>query len=134
MKTQLVKINTEYEQFLDKAKTLNVASKDMALTVARSILSAELSRVLAPIVYGSNMSPMQLSSNILNNINLELFSNGNNINILEALLYNEFYKILTELNNSNGVVFNFENKLNQLCSDVQRTVYYVISILSNSKS
>lgn len=130
MKTQLVKVNAEYEQFLNRMnKNISV---DIAMTAAKSILSTELVKILSPVVYGSSMSPMKLSKDIIDNINLEYFINNNDNDILESLLYNEFYKILVELNNSNSIVFNFNDKLNGLCNDIRGTIYYIISILANS--
>lgn len=130
MKTQLVKVNAEYEQFLNRMnKNISV---DIAMTAAKSILSTELVKILSPVVYGSSMSPIKLSKDIIDNINLEYFINNNDNDILESLLYNEFYKILVELNNSNSIVFNFNDKLNSLCSEIKSTIYYILSILANS--
>lgn len=132
MKTQLVKVNKEYKQFLD---TTNLeVSGDISITVAKSVLSTELVRILTPIVYGTGMSPMSLVKDIIDNINLEYFKNNNNQEVLKSLLFNEFYKVLLELQSlSNNLNFDFNSKLDSMCNDISSTVYYTISILSNNK-
>lgn len=66
----------------------------IAATMAKSILSVSIMKVLQPLSNSHNMAITTLCENIINNLNLETFI-GYEIrhNIIESLLYNEFYKV-----------------------------------------
>lgn len=111
----------------DTHNMLLESNGSLAVLSAKSILSTEIMKILSPLAV-TDWSPYKVCSNMMENIDLNQFIGITSSTLLEALLYNEFYKISLEINS-----YAKDDELDKVLDALRPTINSVLILLNKVK-
>lgn len=127
MNVKIIKESDVYDVHTSN-KTLLETRGQLAVVSARSILSTEIMKRLQPLV-GTKWSPYKITNDIMDSIQLEEFIGIQDSELIENLLYNEFYKISLEITSYADV-----NELSEVINGLRPTINSIILLLGRVKT